>query len=201
MKLTKQIQIRRAGYFGAKRRNDSLERRMDELTEAIQNRKMVVKNPKNSENSEATITRKLSAAQVVDLKRKREELKNDLLLSNYDRRTKESEFKAIVKNKTSMARESRITIRQTIEKDKTNSIIKLFNTSSADVRTDLNSFKEAFQENPDPNQTQIKGALLKIIRKVNSGIPITNISKDMIATLHNGITRWDGRNVKIMEKV
>jgi len=198
MKATKKIQIRRASYFGAKRRNDSLERRMEELTEAIQNRKIVVADRKNPET---TITKHFNAAQIADLKRRREEVKNDLLLSNHDRRTKESEFKAIVKNKTSMARENRITIRQTIEKDKTNSIIKLFNTSSADVRTDLNTFKEAYRENTDANQTQIKGALLKIIRKVNSGIPITNISKDMLATLHGGIARWDGQNVKIMEKV
>jgi len=198
MKTTKKIQIRRASYFGAKRRNDSLERRMDELTEAIQNRKIVVADRKNPE---ITVTKHFNAAQIADLKRRREEVKNALLLSNHDRRTKEFEFKAIVKDKTSIARENRITIRKTIDKEKANSIIKILNTSSAKVMDDLNSFRTAYPENLDTAQTQIKGALVKIIRKVNSGLPITNISKDMLATLHGGITRWDGQNVKIMEKV
>lgn len=198
IKIRKQIQNKRASYFGAKRRNDSLERRMEELTEAIQNRKIVTDDPTDSNTK---IIRSFNPAQVADLKRKREEIKNDLLLSNHERRTKEFEFKAIVKNRASQARTKRVVIRKTMETDKTNDIIKLLNASSAEVRTALNSFKTAHRENLDTAQKQIKGDLLKIIRKVNTGMPITNISKKMIADLHSGISNWDGQNVKIMEKV
>lgn len=197
-KIKIRIKNKRASYFGAKRRNDSLERRMEKLTEAIQNRKIVLTDPTNQD---IRSTKYFNPAQVADLKRRREEVKNDLLLSNHDCRAKEFEFKAIVKNKASIARGNRITIRKTFEKNKTNDIIKLLNTSSTEVREDLNSFKTAYPENLDTAQTQIKGNLLKIIRKVNTGMPITNISIKMTADLHSGISRWDGQNVKIMEKV
>lgn len=198
MKTLKKIQLKRVSFNGAMRRNNSLERRMEELTGAIQNRKIVVADPKNPDT---TITKYFNAAQVADLRRRREEVKNALLESNHDCRKKEFEFKAIVKDKASIARENRITIRKTIEKGKANSIIKLLNTSSAKVMDDLNSFRTAYPENLETAQTQIKGDLLKIIRKVNTGMPITNISKKMTADLHNGISRWNGQNVKIMEKL
>ena len=190
------LEIKRAVYTGAMRRVNSLEAKKEYYTNVIKSGKVEKQDKKNPEQK---ITKSLTVAQVFDYKRKLEHVYNDLLLANNDLKYAEFAYKSALKKNSSLARGKRTDIKLGMEKNTFNSIVKMVNKGSDSIKSDLLGLKNSFSQYDDRFLSQIKSTLLKIIRKVNTSMPVTNLSKNLIEKLFNGISAWNGEDSNIME--
>lgn len=193
----KSIHARRAPYHGAKKHLENLIDQKAELSENIASGRVIIS---DSDNGNRGISRPLTSAQIADYRRRLEMVKNEILLTKNDFRDKEFEFKSVVRKNTRVLRDVRFGIKEELEARKLENMKKMLNSNVAKISEDLTSIKSTFPTNAKADGKQLKSALLKLIRKVNNGVPITNISMDIVAELYNGISKWDNTNNKIWEQ-
>jgi hypothetical protein len=192
----KRIQGFRALYQGAKRHFENLCDQADELMDIITNGRISIPDPiGNNKNT----FRYLTSAQIADYKRKLAIVNNDLLLVKNDLGQKEYNFKSLVKKNTRALRNLRDDIKEGLEEKKQRSIMKLLNSNVAGISTDLIAIKDTFPTLDNVDGKQLKAVLLTLIRKVNNGMRITNLSKNTITKLHEGISQWNDTKTKIWE--
>ena len=190
------IQARRAPYQGAKRRLDTLSNKKAEFNDIISKRRISIPDPiGNNKNT----FRYLTSAQVADYKRKLALVNNEILLVKNDLNKKKYDFKSLVTKNTRALRNIRVDIKEELEEKKLRSIMKMLNSNVAGISTDLIAIKDTFPTLDNVDEKRLKAGLLTLIRKVNNGMPITNLSKNTVTKLYEGISQWNETKTKIWE--